>query len=351
MARFVDRVVIEVEAGAGGPGCVSFRREPYVPRGGPDGGDGGDGGDVVLVADAQRTTLMDLRYRRHYRARRGEGGQGKGKTGARGPDRVVEVPAGTLVYDEETDELLGDLVEDGQRLVVARGGQGGRGNARFRSSTDQAPRRADPGRPGEQRRLRLELKLLADVGLVGFPNAGKSTLLAALTSAKPKIADYPFTTLVPNLGILDLGNYQSCTIADIPGLIEGASEGRGLGHAFLRHVERTRVLVYLLDVTDQPAERLAALRREVARHAEHLTRAEAVVCFSKVDLWPPDEPLPELGGVADPIALSAVAHTGLQTLKQRLQAALSRAPQPRAPEIREEEGTADTPSAPFDDDF
>ena len=320
--RFVDQVVIDVQAGAGGPGCVSFRREPYVPRGGPNGGDGGDGGSVVLVADENLSTLMDLRYHRRYRARRGEPGQGSDKIGAKAPDVEVRVPVGTLVYDEESGTLLADLVADGERMVAARGGKGGRGNARFKSSTNQAPRRADPGLPGEERRLRLELKLLADVGLVGFPNAGKSTLLSALTAARPKIADYPFTTLVPNLGILDLGDYRSCTMADIPGLIEGASEGKGLGHAFLRHVERTRVLVYLLDVTDEPAERYRALRREVERYAEALGRAERIVCLSKIDLWPEDEPLPDVHG-EDVLGLSAVTRSGLDQLRSRLKSALA----------------------------
>jgi GTP-binding protein len=209
------------------------------------------------------------------------------------------------------------VVEAGQELCVARGGKGGRGNARFKSATNQAPRRADAGRPGESRKLRLELKLLADVGLVGFPNAGKSTLLATVTAAKPRIADYPFTTLVPNLGILDLGGYESCVIADIPGLIEGASEGRGLGHAFLRHVERTRVLVFLLDVTDDPQGRYEILCREISRHGEHLEKARRIVCLSKIDLWPAGEALPEIEG-ASALALSAVTHQGLDAWKHAL---------------------------------
>lgn len=323
--RFVDQVIIDVEAGAGGPGCVSFRREPYVPRGGPNGGDGGDGGSVVVVADSNMNTLLDLRYHRHYRAKRGGPGLGSDMFGARGDDAEIRVPAGTLVFDQETGALVADLVEHGQRVVVAKGGKGGRGNIRFKSATNQAPRRADPGLPGESGKLRLELKLLADVGLVGFPNAGKSTLLASLTAARPKVADYPFTTLVPNLGILDLGDFQSCTMADIPGLIEGASEGKGLGHDFLRHVERTRVLVYLLDVTEEPLERFRVLRNEVERHSESLAQARRVVCLNKVDLWPLDEALPEIEG-EDVLVVSAVTQRGLEALRGRLKRELVLAP-------------------------
>jgi GTP-binding protein len=267
---------------------------------------------------------MDFRYRRHYRAQRGRPGEGRDRTGARGEAVRIPVPTGTLVYDDRTGELLGDLVEDGEELIVVRGGRGGRGNTRFKSATHQAPRRADPGRPGEERRLRLELKLLADVGLVGFPNAGKSTLLAALTSARPKVADYPFTTLVPNLGILDLGGYVSCTIADIPGLIEGASEGRGLGHEFLRHVERCRVLVFLLDVTDEPRVRLEALEREVRRYQEALGRARRIVCLNKTDL------LVDLGALSEEMGsealpISALTGAGLDRLRAALKLELSRA--------------------------
>jgi len=352
--RFVDQVVIEVRGGHGGPGCVSFRREPYVPRGGPDGGDGGDGGDVVLVADPHMSTLMDLRYRRSYQAERGKQGQGADKTGARGRDVEIRVPAGTLVFDEDSGETLADLIEPGQRFVAASGGQGGRGNTRFRSATNQAPRQSDTGRSGAERRLRLELKLLADVGLVGFPNAGKSTLLGSMTSAKPKIGDYPFTTLTPNLGIVDLGDYQSCTMADIPGLIEGASAGKGLGHAFLRHVERTRVLVYLLDVTDEPAERYRVLRREVERHAEHLGRARRVVCLNKVDLWPPDEALPDVHGESV-LPISAATGAGMAELRGRLKHELSLAPHDlpvRAPGPSAEATAAPDPELPDDiDDF
>jgi GTP-binding protein len=323
--RFVDQAIIEVHAGNGGAGCVSFRREAFVPNGGPNGGDGGRGGDIVLVADSNQGTLLDFRYRRTYKGRRGRHGEGSNKTGADADPVRVKVPPGTLIYDDESGELLCDLVEPGQEFVAAAGGRGGRGNARFKSSTNQAPRRADPGTQGESRRLRLELKLLADVGLVGFPNAGKSTLLTRLSSARPKIADYPFTTLVPNLGIVDLGDYQSCTLADIPGLIEGASAGKGLGHAFLRHVERTRLLVFLLDVTDEPEERYWALCREVEAYAEHLGRAPRLICLNKVDLWPPDDELPPVAG-EEGLAISAATGRGLDRLKAALKSALSEMP-------------------------
>jgi GTP-binding protein len=322
--RFIDQVIIDVAAGKGGPGCVAFRREPYVPRGGPVGGDGGNGGNVVLLADANVGTLLDFRYRRKYKAQNGRPGEGAQKTGARGEDVILKVPCGTLVYDDQSGELLGDLVESGQEFIIAAGGKGGRGNYRFRSATHQAPRRADGGLPGEERRLRLELKLLADIGLVGFPNAGKSTLLAALTSAKPKIADYPFTTLAPNLGILDLGDYRSCTIADIPGLIEGAADGKGLGHAFLRHVERTRLLIFLLDVTDEPAQRYASLLQEVARYADTLGSARHLVCLNKLDLWPAGEELPQIESEIETLGISAATRAGLDELLSRLKLELAR---------------------------
>ena len=317
---FVDQVRIEVAAGHGGPGCVSFRREPYVPKGGPDGGDGGRGGSIVLRAAGNVQTLLDFRYRRKYKARPGRPGEGQRRNGASGKDLVIEVPRGTLVYDDETGELLGDLVEEGQTLVVAAGGKGGRGNVRFASPTNRAPRQADRGMPGEERRLRLELKLLADVGLVGFPNAGKSTLLSVLSSARPKVADYPFTTLVPNLGIVDLGGYRSCTMADVPGLIEGASEGKGLGHAFLRHLERTRVLVFLLDVADRPQEHLDTLLSELSRYGTTLLSLPRIVCLSKIDLLADGEALPELKGVEaeEIIPLSAVTGQGMDLLRRTL---------------------------------
>ncbi|MGH7385233.1 MAG: GTPase ObgE, partial [Candidatus Rokuibacteriota bacterium] len=245
---FVDEIDIFVKGGDGGAGCLSFRREKFVPRGGPDGGDGGDGGSVILEADPAITTLLDFHYQRHYNAERGQHGKGANKQGASGDDTVLRVPLGTTVAERDGGLPLGDLTERGQRLLVARGARGGRGNARFVTSTNRAPRRADLGRAGEERWIHLELKLLADVGVVGFPNAGKSTLVSRLSAAKPKIADYPFTTLVPTLGIVRAGDDRSFVIADLPGLIPGAAGGKGLGHRFLRHTERTRLLVHLIDL-------------------------------------------------------------------------------------------------------
>lgn len=348
--HFVDQVRIEVAAGHGGAGCVSFRREPYVPQGGPDGGDGGRGGSIVLQADANVATLLDFRYHRRYQAPSGRPGEGKRRTGASGEDLVIRVPRGTLVYDDETGELLGDLVEDGQTLIAAKGGQGGRGNTRFASPTNRAPRQADRGRAGQARRLRLELKLLADVGLVGLPNAGKSTLLSVMSSARPKIADYPFTTLVPNLGIVDLGDYRSCTMADVPGLIEGASEGKGLGHAFLRHLERTRLLVVLLDVQDEPQRRLETLLAEIGRYRPELLRVPRIVCLSKMDLLPEDAEPPALRGVGEEavIHLSSVTGRGLGALRAAILKGLGTAHPPESGPAEPESSPAPGPSAELD---
>ncbi len=294
---FVDRAVIEVRGGTGGSGSEAFRREKGVPRGGPSGGDGGRGGDVVLEADAQLSTLLDYSYRRHYAAERGMHGEGSNKTGRSGTDLVLRVPPGTVAYDDETDQLLGELIEDGQRLVVAEGGRGGRGNTHFKSSTHQAPREWEPGEEGRERRVRLELKLIADVGLVGEPNAGKSTFLATVTSARPKVADYPFTTLEPNLGVVELPDFRSFVIADIPGIIEGAHEGRGLGHQFLRHIERTRVLLLMVPVdAPDPQAELDQLRSELAAYSPHLAALPFWVGISKTDLQAPEAELPQLDG-------------------------------------------------------
>ncbi len=286
--QFVDEVKIHVHAGDGGRGCLSFRREKFIPRGGPDGGDGGDGGDIVFQVDEGLGTLLDLRYKVHYKAERGGHGMGKNRHGKNGEELLVRVPPGVLIYDQETGDLLADLKERDQRFVAARGGRGGRGNARFATSTNRAPRHTQPGLPGEERWLRLELKLLADVGLVGMPNAGKSTLIAAVSAARPKIADYPFTTLVPNLGVVKYGSFQSFVMADIPGLIEGASEGHGLGTRFLRHIERTDLFLHLVDLSDlQPGdalERFDAINNELEKHNPLLLEKPQLVVLSKADL-------------------------------------------------------------------
>ncbi len=286
--QFVDEVKIHVHAGDGGRGCLSFRREKFIPRGGPDGGDGGDGGDIVFQVDEGLGTLLDLRYKVHYKAERGGHGMGKNRHGKNGEELLVRVPPGVLIYDQETGDLLADLKERDQRFVAARGGRGGRGNARFATSTNRAPRHTQPGLPGEERWLRLELKLLADVGLVGMPNAGKSTLIAAVSAARPKIADYPFTTLVPNLGVVKYGSFQSFVMADIPGLIEGASEGHGLGTRFLRHIERTDLFLHLVDLSDlQPGdalERFDAINNELEKHNPLLLEKPQMVVLSKADL-------------------------------------------------------------------
>jgi GTP-binding protein len=277
-----------VKAGDGGNGCLAFRREKYVPRGGPSGGDGGHGGDVVLVATGHQNTLLQFSYNPEHKAERGRHGEGSNKTGADGHSIEVEVPVGTVVYDEATGERLFDFTEPGQRYVVARGGRGGRGNARFATSTHQAPTEHEPGRPGEERRLRLELKLLADVGLVGFPNAGKSTLISRISAAKPKIADYPFTTLEPNLGVVQMDNYRSYVVADIPGLIEGAHLGAGLGIQFLRHIERTRLLAHLVDVSEasgrDPVHDFEVIMQELASFSDQLVKKPMILVATKMDV-------------------------------------------------------------------
>jgi GTPase len=287
---FVDEVDIHVTAGAGGRGCLSFRREKFVPRGGPDGGDGGHGGSVGVVASARKRTLIDFRFQPEFKARRGQHGQGSNRTGATGRDLDIEVPVGTLVFAHDAEgalQLLADLVEEGQRVVVARGGRGGRGNARFVSSTNRAPRRVEPGEPGEEKRLRLQLKLLADVGLVGFPNAGKSTLIARISAARPKIAAYPFTTLAPNLGVVTLSGDRSFVVADVPGLIKGAHTGHGLGDRFLRHIERTKVLVHLVDVSSasgrDPADDFDVIEEELRLYDPSVAAKPQLVAANKID--------------------------------------------------------------------
>ena len=324
MARFVDQAKIHVQAGAGGHGCVSFRREKYVPRGGPDGGDGGDGGDVILVADPQLHTLYDFYHQVHFRAENGRPGMGKKMKGRDGEDLLLKVPVGTVVKDAETGEILGDLVEPGQTLVVARGGKGGRGNARFATPTRQAPKFAEPGKPGEERWLILELKLIADVGLVGLPNAGKSTLLSRISAARPKIADYPFTTLQPNLGIVSLSDHRRFVVADLPGLIEGAHRGVGLGLEFLRHVERTRVLLQVIDASgEDPLQDFEIVERELAHYHPELPRKPRAVALNKIDVVPDRKSLEKLKEELEPkghpvYLISAATGEGLPELLEGL---------------------------------
>jgi GTP-binding protein len=284
---FVDQVRIFVKAGQGGNGVSSFRREKYVPFGGPDGGDGGNGGDVVLVASRQLTTLLDLRYQQHYMAKPGGAGEGSNRHGKTAPDVRIRVPVGTVIFDDETGDQIADRTEDGQSAIVATGGRGGRGNSHFATSTNRVPTHFEPGTVGEERWLRLELKLLADVGLVGFPNAGKSTLIAAISAARPKVADYPFTTLTPNLGVVSWTEDRSFVVADIPGLIEGAHEGKGLGFQFLRHIERTLFLLHLVDISewaaDDPVISFDVMRKELAAYNPLLKDKPFVVVGTKVD--------------------------------------------------------------------
>ena len=290
--KLVDEAEIQVIAGNGGNGCIGFRREKYIPLGGPDGGDGGAGGSVWLVADENVNTLVDFRHQKQFRAQRGENGMGRQAYGKGGEDLIIVVPVGTVVTNVETDEVIGDLTASGDRLLVAMGGKGGLGNMHFKSSTNRTPRKALPGLPGEQRELKLELKLLADVGLLGFPNAGKSTLIRAVSAATPKVADYPFTTLYPNLGVVSVEAHRSFVIADIPGLIEGAADGAGLGAQFLRHLQRTRLLLHLVDIAPMeggvegvsPAEQVRAIERELAKHDPELLAKPRWLVLNKADL-------------------------------------------------------------------
>ncbi len=313
---FIDRVTVRVQAGTGGSGATSFRREKYVPMGGPDGGDGGRGGDVILRGDRNLATLLDFTYRDAWTAERGEHGMGSNKTGRSGASVVVPVPPGTVVRDRDTDEMLCEILEHEQEFIVARGGRGGRGNAAFTTSTHQAPREWEPGREGEMRTLELELKLIADVGLVGQPNAGKSTLLATITHARPRIADYPFTTLSPNLGVVELSDHRTFVVADIPGIIEGAAQGKGLGHQFLRHIERTRLLALLIpiDAADWQTE-YDQLRHELAQYSAALARKPHCVVFTKMDLLGEDIVPPlEAPGSFGTFAISAAARSGLEPM-------------------------------------
>jgi len=334
--NFVDEAIIEVRSGKGGDGCVSFRREKYVPRGGPNGGDGGRGGSVILRADPEMTTLLDHRYKRHYRAQNGQPGRGSDCNGASAKDLVVRVPPGTRVFDDVSGEVLGDLDEAGAELVVARGGRGGRGNMHFATSTCQAPRKAETGGPAEERRLRLELRLLAEVGVVGYPNAGKSTLVARLSRARPKIADYPFTTLVPTLGVVAFGDGRDFTIADVPGLIPGAHQGAGLGDRFLRHVERCRILLHLISwLPGDPVDaghllqRFDDIEREMRLFNPDLAQKPRLVALSKLDLAETRKLLPEARRLFRErghrlLAFSAATGEGLDRLTQELSRRLVR---------------------------
>ncbi len=323
--KFVDEVKFHIKAGDGGKGCLSFRREKFVPRGGPDGGDGGHGGDVLFEVDSGVNTLLDLRYRAHYKAGNGAPGMGKTRHGKNGDHLVIKVPPGTLVYDDETDELLGDLTETGTQTCLLRGGQGGRGNARFTTSTNRAPRHTQPGIPGEERILRLQLKLLADVGLVGLPNAGKSTLISSVSAARPKIADYPFTTLVPNLGVVRYGDFGSFVMADIPGLIAGASSGQGLGTRFLRHIERTDLFLHLVDLSGmqegEPCDNFATINAELETYNPALLERPMLVVFTKSDITEVREEIETLRPFFESkgyktFAISAVTGDGLPELVQ-----------------------------------
>ncbi len=318
---FVDRVVINVYAGPGGAGSEAYRREKGVPRGGPAGGDGGRGGSVVMVADAQLSTLLDLRYRQHHRAERGFHGAGKNKTGRGGADLIVPVPPGTIIKDADTEVVLGELLEPGDQIVVAQGGRGGRGNVHFTTSTNQTPLRWESGGAGEERRVEVELKLMADVGLVGEPNAGKSTFLAAVSKATPKVADYPFTTLAPNLGIVELADFRSFAVADIPGIVEGAHEGKGLGLQFLRHIERTRTLAVMIPVdAPDPALVYQELRQELSSYSEELGARPHCVVLTKIDLLAPEEDppamdAPEAWGI---FSVSSATRKGVSDLLEAL---------------------------------
>ncbi len=286
--RFVDEAEIYVKAGDGGNGCVSFRREKFIPKGGPDGGDGGDGGNIIFKASKNLNTLLDFRYKKKYFASNGKPGQSNNKHGRSGDDLLLPVPLGTIIKDEVSGEIIADLTEDNQEVVVAKGGKGGRGNSHFATPVRQTPRFAEKGKIGEERVIKLELKLLADVGLIGLPNAGKSTLLSVISSAKPKIADYPFTTLVPNLGVVKFGDFKSFVVADIPGLIEGAHRGEGLGHSFLKHIERTRLLIHLVDLSylghKRPLKAFEIINKELKLFNEELSQKPQIVVIGKIDL-------------------------------------------------------------------
>lgn len=323
--RFIDEVTIKVIAGDGGNGVISFRREKFIPRGGPDGGDGGDGGDVYLIGDENLNTLADFRHVRTYTAESGKKGAGREMTGRGGEDLYVHVPVGTLIFDEETDEQLGDITEKDQKIKVAQGGWHGLGNSRFKSSTNQTPRKCTPGTPGERRQLRLELKVLADVGLLGLPNAGKSTFIRAISAARPKVANYPFTTLYPNLGVVRVGNHQSFVVADIPGLIEGASAGAGLGIQFLKHLSRTQLLLHIIDIAPfdgtDPVDDAKKILNELEKYSKELADKERWLVLNKTDLLSPEELETKLKEITEALdwkgpvyTMSALSKAGTQDI-------------------------------------
>lgn len=323
--KFIDEVIITVQAGNGGRGCVSFRRERFIPRGGPDGGDGGDGGSVILKASAGKRTLYHFQFKRSFKAKNGDGGQGSQKTGKNGPDLIIEVPPGSIVSDTATGLIIKDFIEPDETFVVAQGGRGGRGNLRFKSSTNRAPRHAQPGEPGQALTLKVELKLLADVGIIGLPNAGKSTLVSAITSAKPKIGAYPFTTLTPTLGVVKADRREPFVVADIPGLIEGAHSGAGLGTRFLRHIERTRILVHLIDASgidpSEPLQGYQTINKELAQYNQALVEKPQLLVLNKIDV-PGTQALCQtflnaLKG-QNALLISAATGEGLNKLKMQL---------------------------------
>jgi GTP-binding protein len=331
--KFVDEANIRVEAGNGGNGCCSFRREKYIPRGGPDGGDGGDGGNIYLQADPNLNTLVDFRHHRIHRAERGQNGMGQQRTGKTGEDLIITTPVGTTVYDADTDELIGDLIKPEQMLCVAKGGQHGLGNVHFKTSTNRAPRKTTAGTSGEQRNLHLELKVLADVGLLGMPNAGKSTFIRAVSSARPKVADYPFTTLHPNLGVVRIEDYRSFVIADIPGLIPGAAEGAGLGIQFLKHLSRTGILLHFIDIAPQdgsdPVVTAKAIIKELAKYSKQLVQKERWLVLNKIDMLPKNEVaahcqkiVVQLNWKGPVFKISALKKQGTQELCYKLMEAL-----------------------------
>lgn len=356
--KFVDEAAIHIEAGDGGNGCVSFRREKYIPRGGPDGGDGGDGGDVYLLADENLNTLIDYRFEKSFRAERGQNGQSRDCTGKRGNDITVKVPVGTRVVDLDTGEVLGDMTRHGQKLMVGKGGWHGLGNTRFKSSVNRAPRQKTMGTKGDKRDLKLELLLLADVGMLGLPNAGKSTFIRAVSAAKPKVADYPFTTLVPSLGVVRMDHEKSFVVADIPGLIEGASEGAGLGIRFLKHLERCRVLLHLIDLApideSDPIENAKVIINELGQYSEKLSQKPCWLVFNKIDILDPEEAKQRAQAIADALGwedkhylISAANREGVNALCWDVMHFLDT--QPRDAEVEEEKEKAKKAEFMWDD--